>query len=969
VAVLRSEIERGLDEVVRPFLALVTALHDSLGGRTEIRILGHGSVWSGLIGPDDVNAAVASLHPVATIPRSAIPRGDHPRSGEAGIYFTLGAVRLDYGGPVGLPFRRARRTTRDTDIVASPWVVVDVDPEREPKGRSATDPEKAEALAVVQAIRAAFEGRGVPTVLADSGNGYHLLSRAVPATGAAVRDHASGLEQLLRALAGRFSTPAAKVDETVHNAGQIFKLYGTVSPKGPDTAEAPHRLSCINPDAIPPEVDALPRLADLVPPPTRTKSAAQSSRPGDRTGATATAPEWKAWRAEALSVLDLQDIYGDLLTGKSRDGWLECRDPSSPSGDQHPSASVADGTGQAERGSFHSFRTGKTLSAFDFLVGQGRASDFADSCCLVADLTGMPRPARRGHRAATTFRSFAERWTACTGDAERARALDTEVRMALPLPAVERDSTLNELRAASGLPPSTFRAAVAEARRAEKRERRRSSSQAPPATPGLSTVEYVMNSDSVNHLAEKILNVILPSERFFQFGPHTVHVEQGRGPMVLDERNLPGILAAYLELAMVRDTEDGPIFSGYETLPFQFARALIHNPRFRSRLPVLTGYARSPSFDLHWNLIASFGWHQPSGVFYDGPEVRHRVGDVAIRAAIDGFSWKHETDRVNLIGALLTMLTIPHWTRGHPFLAINGNKSGVGKSTLAQVVGAIVEGEAPRTISYTSNEEEMEKRIATRVEAGDRVLIVDNARAKTAIGSAVLERSITDNRPSFRRLGSNTSISRAENDLLFVLTMNMTQLGTDLRRRALPTNLKVAGDVRHLIYAADDPVGDTLAARSDILGELTGMVQSWLNVGQPMPADPARHSTGQRWAATIDAILRHAGMTGFLSNFAESEHAFDADYAAVRDIATAHHAEKFLSAGEWASILVSGVLSNKLRHRDGTPKPARSQATIVGQLFVPYVDETFDAPCGRLVLRQDVPRRGHPPLYGFAPNP
>jgi len=58
--------------------------------------------------------------------------------------------------------------------------------------------------------------------------------------------------------------------------------------------------------------------------------------------------EWRAWRAEALGHLDLCAVYGEWLTGAQRPGWLECRDPiHSPSGDQHPSAAVADGTSQA----------------------------------------------------------------------------------------------------------------------------------------------------------------------------------------------------------------------------------------------------------------------------------------------------------------------------------------------------------------------------------------------------------------------------------------------------------------------------------------------------------------------------------------------------------------------------------------------------------------------------------------------
>lgn len=972
MAVPRAEIEGALDTITRPFLAHLTALHARLGGRTEIRVLREGVVWSALIGPEDVEALVAALRPVGDAPREVIPRGDHPRSGEANVYFTLGAVRPDRAGATGLPLRRTKSTTKDADIVASPWVVVDVDPEREPKGRSSTDDEKAAARRVAEEIARTFAERGVPTVLADSGNGYHLLVRAAAAVGLeAVRAHAEGCKRLLHALDGRFSTHEAKVDKAVHNASRIFKLYGTVSAKGADTPEAPHRLSTIDPTAIPAEADALAQLADLVAPPPKAKAQGKAPPPGRPSRTPSEAPEWKAWRSEALARLDLWAVYGDWLTGKDRgNGWLECRDPASPSGDQHPSAGVADGSGQAERGAFHRFRDdGSTLSVFDFLVERGRAADFAAARRLVADLSGVPLPARRGPAAAVTLESFPDRWAAAADDAERDLLLRAALGLAVALPTVQQDAALEALRTTTGLSRRPFGAAVTEAKRAARQERREQAPRTPAAKPGRAVVEYVQNADSVDELAEKILAVIVPTRRFFRSEHNAVYVHKGRGPILLDEKNLPGILLAYLELAMLHDTEEGQTFHGYQTLPLQLSRALVHNPRFRSQLPVLTAYARSPVFDARWNLVGSFGWHEPSGIFYDGPEVRPRDGDVALRATIDGFSWKEEADRVNLVGALLTMLSIPHWTRGHPFLAINGNKPGVGKSTLGRVLAAIVEGQAPPTVSYVANDEEFEKQIATRIEAGDRVLIVDNAKATTAISSPVLERCITDAKLSFRRLGSNTAISRPQNDVLFVLTMNMTQLGADLRRRALPLNLEVVGNVRHATYTADDPVGDALAARVDVLGELAGMVRAWVEAGRPMPEDPARHSTSQRWAATIDAILRHAGMPGFLSNFAESEHAFDPDYAAVRDMAATHHADGMHTAREWAEILVCGALSEKLRDRRGEPKSQKAQETIVGLLLGQYLDETFDTPAGALVLRQETPRKGHPSLYGFEPAP
>jgi len=108
----------------------------------------------------------------------------------------------------------------------------------------------------------------------------------------------------------------------------------------------------------------------------------------------ATDEVWREWRERALAALPLEAIYGQWLTGKTcADGWLQCRDPWSPTGDRDPSAGVADGSGQAERGEFHSFISGRSLSVFDFLVERGEVADFRAACTRIAQMSDVPLPA------------------------------------------------------------------------------------------------------------------------------------------------------------------------------------------------------------------------------------------------------------------------------------------------------------------------------------------------------------------------------------------------------------------------------------------------------------------------------------------------------------------------------------------------------------------------------------------------
>ncbi len=164
-------------------------------------------------------------------------------SGTQGIYFTLNEVNP------ALLSRRANRikgrlakkdtTTADTDILRRRWFPIDIDPVR-PSGVSSTDAEHQAAI-VKAAEVAAYLGRerGWPApVLADSGNGAHLLYRIDLPNDDVSRDL---VKRCLEVLDSIFSDACCSVDCANHNAARIWKLYGTVSRKGDHTPVRPHR--------------------------------------------------------------------------------------------------------------------------------------------------------------------------------------------------------------------------------------------------------------------------------------------------------------------------------------------------------------------------------------------------------------------------------------------------------------------------------------------------------------------------------------------------------------------------------------------------------------------------------------------------------------------------------------------------------------------------------------------------------
>ncbi len=118
------------------------------------------------------------------------------------------------------------------------------------------------------------------------------------------------------------------------------------------------------------------------------KKRVRTARRGGAGGAT----PLDEWKRAALAALPLDDVYREWLTGKESAGWLQCRDPWSPTGDRTPSAGVADKTLRATRGTLHLFGSGENLSVFDFLVRIGKVATVAAAFEHVATLAGVPLP-------------------------------------------------------------------------------------------------------------------------------------------------------------------------------------------------------------------------------------------------------------------------------------------------------------------------------------------------------------------------------------------------------------------------------------------------------------------------------------------------------------------------------------------------------------------------------------------------
>jgi hypothetical protein len=192
----------------------------------------------------------------------------------AGIYTTLNRLHPGLLARSNNSFKTyVKKTTSDRDVDRRVWLPLDFDPRR-PSDISSTDAEHEAALERARQCRDYLRSLGWPQpLLADSGNGAHLLVRVdLPNDNAAK----TLVEGCVKALAKRFSDDVVDVDRTVTNAARIWKCYGTLAAKGESLPNRPHRLARLLAIPQPIEVVTVEQLEALA---AEVKPAAQEGKP------------------------------------------------------------------------------------------------------------------------------------------------------------------------------------------------------------------------------------------------------------------------------------------------------------------------------------------------------------------------------------------------------------------------------------------------------------------------------------------------------------------------------------------------------------------------------------------------------------------------------------------------------------------------------------------------------------------
>jgi hypothetical protein len=230
----------------------------------------------------------------------------------------------------------------------------------------------------------------------------------------------------------------------------------------------------------------------------------------------------------------------------------------------------------------------------------------------------------------------------------------------------------------------------------------------------------------------------------------------------------------------------------------------------------------------------------------------------ALLEVVADFPFERDVHRAAWLAALLTPLARFACTGPTPLFLVDANVRAAGKGLLLDTIARIVTGERFTIATYTSDEDELRKRITSLVLSGDRLVLFDNLEGK--FGNAVLDAALTGTAWKDRVLGANR-MAEAPLYLTWYATGNNVAIAADTARRVCHIRLESPEerpeerqDFRHPNLVAW--VGEH---RAELLAAALTILRGYCAAGRP---DQGLRAWGsfEGWSALVRAAVVWVGM-------------------------------------------------------------------------------------------------------------
>lgn len=522
---------------------------------------------------------------------------------------------------------------------------------------------------------------------------------------------------------------------------------------------------------------------------------------------------WKVWRSSVLENLSLELIYGDYYTGKTSGEWIECRDPWSQTGDQNPSSGVANGKGEIEKGTWHSFISSENLSVFDFIRKIGLTEDNHMSACrYLADVTGIDLP-RTNNDNVVPITTLLTNPTPTNDDTPQIVISNRQLRDIV-------DDCWTAVQHYNNLSPRLFVKAGQLVNVNEMED--------PPSIHMLTESEvYGILSRAANWIKITNTGVI-----------NVLPLDKAARDMVCSDH--PG-------------KQNVPKLETVVTTPvFSHKKELIIKPGYNECAKV---------------------WYKPSLTVPEIPKSPTEEDVEAAKRLIEddlfvNFPFCTEGDLAHSYAALLLPFVRQLIDGPTPLHIVEAPGPGTGKGKLCNLISIISTGEACEARSLPSTDEEIRKMITAELIQSKTIILLDNASEKKKLDSASLAVVLTSVNWKDRILKESRMLSLT-NFALWMLTANNPKFSMEIARRCVRIRLdaKVEQPWKRKAFKHPYPEEWAKENRSILVRAVLILVQNWVVKGCPHSEN--KLGSFERWSAIIGGILEVNNIRGFLGNLDE----------------------------------------------------------------------------------------------------
>jgi hypothetical protein len=261
------------------------------------------------------------------------------------------------------------------------------------------------------------------------------------------------------------------------------------------------------------------------------------------------------------------------------------------------------------------------------------------------------------------------------------------------------------------------------------------------------------------------------------------------------------------------------------------------------KLPVLTGIVNTPFLRTDGSVCEQPGYDAESGLLFkpndeNFPPVPQQPSKDDALAALDElntliacFPFVTAADHSVALSAMLTTLD-RHAMATAPLHAFTSPAAGTGKSLLVDIAAMLATGQRMPVISQGRTEEELEKRLAAALLAGDVAISLDNCEHR--LESVFLCQALTQRKLNIRLLGYSKNVETPVNATIFATGNNLVIAG-DLTRRTLLSSMDARCERPELRTFERDALQDAQANRGRLVTAALTILRAWQLVNEHVP--------------------------------------------------------------------------------------------------------------------------------------